>query len=203
MRATFPPLGLCSNNFTALLQTGKPAWPTRPLILQDRAAPRRIVTLSLCFLTFCVICLPAHAEDAPAPSSGQCEKLAEQVANQVGGTIEGHSSRINGVPVKVTNASELRVICLPDPKRPQIFIKSNLAYPHASFYKVLADAGHALSGLSLRRLNKAAHNCHRAAAGAADGRSNKGVRGLYFECRTSIKDNTSIFLFRRKFEHRP
>lgn len=145
---------------------------------------------------------PAHAQGVPNSALDQCETLAKQIAEKIGATIENRSSRDGEILLKVKNASELKIICsLANQKQSSIFITSNSAYPQAAFYKLLAEAGHVLTGLSLRRLNKGAHNCHRASAGDSNGRSNKGVRGLNFECHTSEKNDLSTFVFSRKSEH--
>lgn len=160
--------------------------------------------IRLSLVVCCLAAQPAYAQNVPQDSPDQCERLAAKVAQQIGARVESHSPPGNDIALKFKNVSELRIICpANDPKRPRIFIKSASAYPPASFYKLLAEAGQALTGVSLRRLNKGAHNCHRASAGSADGRSRKGVRGLSFECSTSIKDRISTFTFHRKSEHRP
>lgn len=163
-----------------------------------------IMKFAIAFFLLVGCALPAFAKGAATAPAVSCEKLAEQVANKIGAQIVGRPVQSAEVLLKVNNISELKIVCASENQRPpSIFVKSDSVYPHAAFYKLLAVAGQALTGRSLRRLNKGAHNCHRSSMSAVDGQSRKGVRGLSFECRTSSKDSFSTFLFHRKSEHRP
>jgi len=138
--------------------------------------------------------LAAHAQGNSTRSPTFCEVLGKQIADKIGGAVDSQLSGEFQISLRVKDASDLKVACSSDQQQPSsIFIRTESANPTAAFYKLLADAGRALTGLSLRRLNKGAHNCHRASLGAIDGRSNKGVRRLSFECHTSESFSTFRF----------
>lgn len=146
----------------------------------------------------------AEAQGVQPSTPNECVNVAQKIANKMQGTIESRPSRPFEIQINMQTGPALVIMCSADDhKQPSILIRSLSIYPGPSFYKLLADAGHELTGISIRRLNKGAHNCHRASVGALDGRAKKGVRGLNFECHTSAKDGFSTFKFHRKSEHRP
>jgi hypothetical protein len=136
----------------------------------------------------------AQAQPAPAMS---CINDATRFAGQIGTSVDAATTKSSETQLVAKDQVELRFACPVGNQRfPRVQLSWREVYPPASFWKVVADSGNALTGASTRRVRLAGHQCHKVALLAANKTAQVRQRGLGIECHV-VGGVTAVTLRRR------
>ncbi len=139
----------------------------------------------------------ARAEpDAPYP----CEKAASETAQRLNSSILQKAKAEGEYSLSDVNGTKLRFACPVGRQRfPRLHLSWPAAYPPRTFWEVVSTAGTQLTTASARRLNLAAHQCHKAAALAEAKHAAVRQLGLGIECQVSAGPTalTTVTIHRR------
>ena len=143
---------------------------------------------------------PMTGHAAPDASSA-CEQTANDTAKRLNSaSIDKASEKPGEYVLSQSDGTKLRFSCPVDRQRfPRLSLSWQAIYPPRAFWDQVSHAGAAMTSASLRRVDLAAHQCHKAAMLAEPKRSAIRQKGLGIECQVTTGQNplTSVTLHQR------